>query len=223
MEHTLRGLSWSQWERYDECSAGDPRGRLGPGSIDDLGAERLGIPQTTYRGFVSQLQADLRVFGFNPGAIDGVYGPGTDRAVRLFQEAALVCPHREQGISFTGAISGVVDDATRAELTLWRVYRQRRHMEALETDRANNILLEVSTRRHGPKALSRYSHHPEKGLVFGLLDFDQRSGALGDLLWRLWAASPRSFRFVFKLGGEEAVLTRVASRDPEANVGRSLG
>jgi len=36
---------------------------------------------------VTTLQAQLQVRGFDPGPADGVYGPGTEQAVRRFQQA----------------------------------------------------------------------------------------------------------------------------------------
>ena len=47
------------------------------------------VPQTIRRGSrgesVSQLQSKLAALGFDPGPIDGVFGPNTDAAVRGFQ------------------------------------------------------------------------------------------------------------------------------------------
>ncbi|HEV8323629.1 MAG TPA: peptidoglycan-binding domain-containing protein [Myxococcota bacterium] len=222
MENALRGLSWSRAERYDDCSASDPRARLEPGSLDDEGARRLGHAQSTYRGYVSTLQADLRIFGFNPGPIDGFFGPATERAVRLFQEAARTCPHRGRGITYEGGVNGVVDDPTRAELTTWRVQELRRHVEPLDVGRADRLVLAVASVLHGPRPFTRVGHHPERGLVHGLLDFDQRSGALGGLVWRMWSASPRSFRWLFKLGGEETALTRLTSADERTRMSVDL-
>ena len=37
---------------------------------------------------VKTLQAQLQTLGFNPGPIDGIFGSGTDGAVRAFQRRA---------------------------------------------------------------------------------------------------------------------------------------
>jgi peptidoglycan hydrolase-like protein with peptidoglycan-binding domain len=49
---------------------------------------------------VRQLQSALRALGFDPGAVDGQFGPRTEAAVKAFQRA--------QGI----AVDGVVGDIT---------------------------------------------------------------------------------------------------------------
>jgi len=207
-------LRWTYGERYDACSASDPQGQLEPGSLDDRAAARLRVPQTTYRGFVTQLQTDLARFGFDPGPLSGFYGPDTEMAVRGFQEAALTCPHRPGGRTYGGGITGVVDDATRGEITIWRQHRHRRHEVPLDGQRQERLLCEVAAVLWGPAAFSRVSHDAAGGLRFGLLGFAQRSGALGDLAWRMWLASPRSFRYVFGSAGEEVLVPALTSPDP---------
>lgn len=41
---------------------------------------------------VIEVQKYLRVKGFNPGSIDGVFGPRTEEAVKSFQEASNLTP-----------------------------------------------------------------------------------------------------------------------------------
>lgn len=41
---------------------------------------------------VIEVQKYLRVKGFNPGSIDGVFGPRTEEAVKSFQEANNLTP-----------------------------------------------------------------------------------------------------------------------------------
>lgn len=53
---------------------------------------------------VTTLQTQLKARGFDPGPVDGVFGPGTEQAVRLFQQA--------QGM----AVDGVVGPATWSAL-----------------------------------------------------------------------------------------------------------
>jgi hypothetical protein len=216
----LQSLAWTSALRYHDASAQDPRGRLAPGTLDDHGASRVGHAQTTYHGWVTDLQDDLARLGFDPGPVEGVFGPTTERAVRLFQEAALTCPHRDGGVTFAGRIDGVVDDATRAEITLWWARDHRRHVLPLSATGEDRIVERVATALYGAKAHGRVHHDPERGLVYGLLDFDQAGGALGGLVWRLWCASPATFRRVFGPDGEREALVRLT--DPDAAVRRSL-
>jgi hypothetical protein len=218
---TLR-IRWTYPDRYDNCPASDARGRLEPASLDDRGASLLRVPQTTYRGFVTQLQTDLARFGFDPGPLSGFFGPDTELAVRAFQEAALICTHRPGGRTFSGGISGIVDDATRAEISIWRQRAFRRHEVFLDATREEQLLCEVAHALWGPAAFSRVSHDPAGGLRFGLLGFSQRSGALGRLVWRLWATSPRSFRWVFGRHGEEELVAALTSPDPAVRMSLDL-
>ena len=57
---------------------------------------------------VAQIQGALRTLGFNPGPIDGVMGPRTQRAIRDFQ--------RSRGLVADGRITQQLDLALRAAL-----------------------------------------------------------------------------------------------------------
>ena len=54
---------------------------------------------------VAELQADLLKLGIDPGPRDGVFGPKTEAAVRMFQQREKL------------PVTGVVDNATQARLT----------------------------------------------------------------------------------------------------------
>jgi hypothetical protein len=85
-------------------------GMVGPGTWSALGKERVGKPlrSRTLRGVlhgatsgedVTQAQRALAGAGFDPGEIDGVYGPRTARAVRRFQA--------ENGLAADGIVGTV--------------------------------------------------------------------------------------------------------------------
>jgi Putative peptidoglycan binding domain/CHAP domain len=63
---------------------------------------------------VRAVQRRLAVLGFDPGPIDGAYGPATERAVRAFQSSA--------GLE----VDGVVGPKTRASLAVARPRRNER-------------------------------------------------------------------------------------------------
>ena len=65
----------------------------------------MGLLRRGSRGAeVEQLQADLVALGYDPGPVDGIFGGGTESAVKAFQSA--------RGLS----VDGLVGDQTRAAL-----------------------------------------------------------------------------------------------------------
>jgi cell wall-associated NlpC family hydrolase len=84
---------------------------------------------------IEKLQARLKALGFDPGLVDGRYGPSTANAVRAFQKA-----HRL-------AIDGVIGSATR---------------KALLSPKTKQIVKQVAARRAmtpGEKALAEARKH----------------------------------------------------------------
>lgn len=62
------------------------RGRLMVGSfVRDLAIGELNPPEETDDSGISGIQARLANLGFDPGAVDGVWGPQTAAAIRAFQ------------------------------------------------------------------------------------------------------------------------------------------
>jgi lysozyme len=89
--------AWSTWTFWQFSEKGTMEGVGGPvdldtfhGSLDDLRAFASG-GAAIQEGFagpkVSELQQRLKDLGFDPGAIDGVFGPRTKAALRNFQLA----------------------------------------------------------------------------------------------------------------------------------------
>lgn len=95
-----------------------PVGVAGPAGLSGYAARDLGrvtiegraylVGPALKRGIrsraVEQLQADLRTLGYDPGPVDGIYGPQTAEGVEDFQTA------REL------AVDGIVGPETRTEL-----------------------------------------------------------------------------------------------------------
>jgi murein DD-endopeptidase MepM/ murein hydrolase activator NlpD len=98
---------------------------LSKGSIDKNGAKTYNIKATVQDHYVVELQKDLQMLGFCPGAADGFFGIRTDEALRTFQEAALGDLRTRNGKAITvspsygGKAHGECDTATREEIRLW--------------------------------------------------------------------------------------------------------
>lgn len=62
-----------------------------PYSVPGATGERLPAPvqeRPLTRAEISEIQAALNSFGFNTGAVDGIYGPNTAAGVRAYQQSA---------------------------------------------------------------------------------------------------------------------------------------
>lgn len=76
--------------------------------------------------YVEDLQTDLNEIGFQCGAIDGVFGPRTERSLMDFQKAALHTKRSkdqiiiEAEVTFKGEPNGILDDETRKEIIRWK-------------------------------------------------------------------------------------------------------
>ena len=88
---------------------------LGPPEANELELElELGAAQPTLRrgsrgSTVADLQSSLRARGFDPGPLDGIFGPNTETAVRSFQAS--------RGISVDGVVGASTWNALRAAST----------------------------------------------------------------------------------------------------------
>jgi peptidoglycan hydrolase-like protein with peptidoglycan-binding domain len=79
-------------------------GVVDPATAETLRASIAQRPSTDRSDRIKLLQGRLHWLGFEPGAIDGRYGPQTTEAVRLFQETEDL------------PVSGVVDSETQKSL-----------------------------------------------------------------------------------------------------------
>lgn len=77
----------------------------GSGCLDD---ERLAEAQATAAAYTLALQQSLTDAGYDPGPVDGVYGPQTVAAVEALQEA--------HGLPVTGTVDKATDAALQADL-----------------------------------------------------------------------------------------------------------
>ncbi|MGB7439519.1 MAG: peptidoglycan-binding protein [Coleofasciculaceae cyanobacterium] len=100
---------------------------------------------------VVKLQEDLRREGFNPGQIDGIYGPQTQEAVRRFQGANSLFPN-----------DGIADSATLSALnrpigittTSTPTRKEKRYVVVVPV-RNNNTLNEVRLAGFGDAKLAK--------------------------------------------------------------------
>lgn len=67
-----------------------------PGGGDEQSQARGGHPALTYTNDVAGVQRALRHRGYDPGSVDGVFGPETEQAVRRFQ--------RDRGLTEDGVV-----------------------------------------------------------------------------------------------------------------------
>ena len=107
--------NWSQWLLWQYSDAGRIAGIAGDvdlnrfngnlAALQDLGRGYVWLIQGHRGPAVAALQQKLRQQGFDPGAIDGIFGAATRAAVIAFQKAKKL------------SLTGVADGATQAALS----------------------------------------------------------------------------------------------------------
>ena len=95
-------------ERFQRAEALPVDGVVGPLTADRLRATGSGPPATDRIEQVKALQRQLSWLGFEPGTVDGRYGPITTGAVKRFQEA--------NDLTVDGVVGQGTRDALRASL-----------------------------------------------------------------------------------------------------------
>jgi peptidoglycan hydrolase-like protein with peptidoglycan-binding domain len=73
------------------------------GAVAPAAAQRscdtAGMPASNYAALVEGIQRELAINGFDPGGLDGKFGPNTREAIRTYQRAARLpvtgCPSQE--------------------------------------------------------------------------------------------------------------------------------
>ncbi len=101
-------LTMAAVERFQRAEALPVDGVVGPLTADRLRATGSGPPATDRIEQVKALQRQLSWLGFEPGTVDGRYGPITTGAVRRFQEA--------NDLTVDGVVGQGTRDALRASL-----------------------------------------------------------------------------------------------------------
>ena len=101
-------LTMAAVERFQRAEALPVDGVVGPLTADRLRATESGPPATDRIEQVKALQRQLSWLGFEPGTVDGRYGPITTGAVRRFQEA--------NDLAVDGVVGHDTRDALRASL-----------------------------------------------------------------------------------------------------------
>jgi peptidoglycan hydrolase-like protein with peptidoglycan-binding domain len=95
-------------ERFQRAEALPVDGVVGPLTADRLRASASGAPAPERTEQVKALQRQLSWLGFEPGTVDGRYGPITTGAVKRFQEA--------NDLTVDGVVGHGTRDALRASL-----------------------------------------------------------------------------------------------------------
>jgi len=95
-------------ERFQRAEALPVDGVVGPLTADRLRASASGSPAPERTEQVKALQRQLSWLGFEPGTVDGRYGPITTGAVKRFQEA--------NDLTVDGVVGHGTTDALRASL-----------------------------------------------------------------------------------------------------------
>jgi peptidoglycan hydrolase-like protein with peptidoglycan-binding domain len=101
-------LTMAAVERFQRAQALPVDGVVGPLTADRLRATESGPPATDRIEQVKALQRQLSWLGFEPGTVDGRYGPITTGAVKRFQEA--------NDLTADGVVGHDTRDALRASL-----------------------------------------------------------------------------------------------------------